>query len=267
MTQQPDFGLVTEWYHVSKAGMADPLFSVKGPDLLDDGAMKQLLEVSSDNLSAIGPELPASFIGNTLFGLVALELYFLSFEKQALHLQLDHVDLQGEYDHHHGHLHGGFRIRQLVTEDIPEEDTDQFVIGTWTQLCTDILAPLVRQTASVAGVKPELIWNQYGGQLLYVLDFVAESDLDAAVKDRVKRFGNLLKQMDPSATGTRRNPFVHNPRYVDNPWNPAKPLMIRSSCCMYDKREGGDKCYNCPMLTPEEREKRKEQIILQLNGK
>ncbi|WP_275901445.1 (2Fe-2S)-binding protein [Cohnella algarum] len=37
--------------------------------------------------------------------------------------------------------------------------------------------------------------------------------------------------------------------------------MIRSACCMYYCREGGEKCFNCPRLTPDEREAMRESIM------
>nr|WP_279590354.1 (2Fe-2S)-binding protein [Paenibacillus lupini] len=36
---------------------------------------------------------------------------------------------------------------------------------------------------------------------------------------------------------------------------------MHSSCCMYDRRENGTKCYTCPRMTSDEREERKSEIL------
>ncbi|MGO4372186.1 hypothetical protein AB4Z21_15720, partial [Paenibacillus sp. MCAF20] len=59
---------------------------------------------------------------------------------------------------------------------------------------------------------------------------------------------------------------IHTPRFIDNPWHPEKPLMMKSACCFYDCRVDGDKCYACPRMLPEEREERKKVVLATAAG-
>lgn len=36
---------------------------------------------------------------------------------------------------------------------------------------------------------------------------------------------------------------------------------MRSSCCLFDRRVEGTKCYVCPRMTPEEREARAKEML------
>lgn len=106
-----------------------------------------------------------------------------------------------------------------------------------------------------------MIWQQFGALLANVKDYVHEHiPVPAMVDSFDLGYRTISEQVPAEAFGLRRNPFVHTPRYVDNPYEPGGQMMMKSSCCMYDKRENGVKCYSCPMLTPDERERMRLEI-------
>jgi ferric iron reductase protein FhuF len=124
--------------------------------------------------------------------------------------------------------------------------------------------PLLETASESAGIKPEVLWSQYGGRMRYVVDLLLEQNYPDEVNQRIRQDYDWLCGLDPAVFNLRKNPFVIRPKYVDNPWNPDKPLLLRSACCLYDQREQGEKCYSCPKLTPREREAMKEQIIKEI---
>ena len=252
------FGLMQAVYSISDTGAEHPLFSIAAEDLLKKGAMADLLDAVQRELKATGMELPASFVGNAVFGLMAAQLYFFAFERVSLFLTPRHFELQ--LAPRDGHVHSAIRIRPVEFEELPVTDAETFVRERMVRFYRETAVPLLAQAAKTAGVKPDLMWNQFAGHMRSAVDYVKAGDFPDEAKKSLERWYRLLIGLDPGLFGRRKNPFVIKPRYVENPWNPAVPLLIRTACCMYDRRENGETCYNCPKLPAAERERRKRQI-------
>lgn len=260
MTAEWDFSLTERFFNISPGGASDPSFEMPASNWHLPSEAFLALHTAGRMYKAFGLTLPASFAGITLFNLVFTKLLFLAKHDRLLDLDLGNLDFQ--LGIRNGYVFLGYRIREVRFAELPLSGREQALEEHWRAYFADQINPAVDTMAAGAGVKPDLIWNQFGGRLAAMREYMAETESDAAFTDRLDRESEVLgERLRPEAFGRRKNPFHHRPRYVDNPWKPGGETMLRSACCMYDCREGGEKCYNCPRLTPEERERMKETIL------
>jgi len=259
MEHKMDFTLVNTYFHISPEGAEHPVFEVPALSLLDRGILPDLLEQGGKMVQAIGPVLPASFLGTSFCNLIATTIIFTAQYNRLLDLTLENMSFQIEPHDDHAHL--GYRINELRWTDVPEENREAFLLAHWNEYIPRVVTPAVEIIARSAGAKPDMIWQQFGGQIAMIRDYILEHETSEAMIPRYVGDFRILKELAADLFGRRRNPFIHTPRYVDNPYEPGAKYMLRSSCCMYDCREGGEKCYVCPKLTPAERETMREQIV------
>ncbi|TYP71142.1 hypothetical protein BCM02_11092 [Paenibacillus methanolicus] len=261
-----DFSLVRTYFHLSPEGFDHPLLELAAASLTDADAVIASIRAGSALVQATGNELVASFMGTSLCNLCATLLIFGAQYDRLLDLSLTNLTFQAEQHDDHAHL--GYRIGEVRWTDIPAEGRAEFLLERWTAYLREEIVPAVEAIATHAGMKSALIWNQYAYQLAYVRDFILEHEPREEVKARFLSDYALLTEGVPAEVfGRKTNPFLHrNPRYVDNPWQPGKPLMMNSSCCLYHCRVDGEKCYTCPKMTPAERDARRERVLAELAG-
>lgn len=228
------------------------IFEAPASSLLDRKATVQLLEETKALYDATGMELPASLIGLALFGPIAAMMIETAERGFSRNLSLPSLKIQL------GMQNGTHPYLQLKTATCPA-----FIHkgGFSAEFLVENLTEPIENVASCAGVSPKLIWNQFGARILTIMD---------AAKERRPKIGSTLdslisnlQQLPPGTFHLRKNPFVHSPVYIDNPYNPGTKTMIRSSCCMFFKRKNGAKCYNCPALSDAKREEMAKGILTQ----
>ncbi|MDF2671085.1 MAG: hypothetical protein K0R67_3391 [Paenibacillus sp.] len=256
-----DLSMLNHFFHISLTGEADAVTTVPATDLLQKEQMDAIIQQSSTLLKATGTELAASFVGMAFFGVCASVQLILAANNRFLDLSLDNLDFQ--IDMHDDHIHGCFKIRELKWKDAPPdaEDREAWLVAELSSFYASQIRPVIQSAAVSAGVKPDLIWAQYGARMAFALEYVEGIEKRTDVLERFRQDYQTLARLVPADTFERRkNPFEHKPRYIDSPSEAGKKLMMRSSCCMYDRRENGEKCYTCPMMLPEEREARRIRI-------
>lgn len=261
-----DFSLVEMYFHISPEGMEEAVFQLPAAEFRNKEAMQIALAAGGQMVQATGNELAASFIGTSLCNACSVMLLMAAQYNRLLDLSMNNLTLQVELHDDHAHL--GYKIESLRWQDLPQEEPawSGFLLARMTDYITNEVVPAVEAIAEHAGVKNAMIWSQYAYQLAFVRDFVQENEPRQEVLARFLRGYELVTEGIPAeAFNRKRNPFLMtSPRFVDNPWEPEKPIMLRSSCCMYNCRVGGEKCYNCPKMTHDEREIRKAQVLAEL---
>ncbi|WP_409344115.1 hypothetical protein [Paenibacillus sp. MBLB4367] len=260
MEKHFDFSLVETYFHISPNGADQPYYEMPATAfLLDSGTVKDMLQQSGATVQATGLELPASFVGISLCNLCITQLLFTAQYNRLLDLTLGNLTFQIEMHDDHAHL--GYKINELRSSEVPEAGREAFLARHWKDSFTTIITPAVQAIAAAAGVKPDMIWQQYGGQLARVRDFVLEHEKREPVLERFHQDCGVLTDLAPELFQRKRNPFQHTPRYIDSPYKLGAQLMLHSSCCMYVCRTDGQKCYTCPRMTEAEREERKARIL------
>ncbi|AZN41871.1 IucA/IucC family C-terminal-domain containing protein [Paenibacillus albus] len=258
-----DFKALEAFYiQLSPEGSESPSFIMPAADFLDPNATREALLFSGHIYKSIGFELAASLIGTTLFRLCAGTMVIMARNGVVPDLSLDNLELQID---DLGQFAGfGFRIREVITTALPDdpESRESSVREALKQLFEHTIRPAVQGIAAAAGVKPGIIWNQAGSLMISFSNSLASKESDPEALARFKVYQSVLtEQLSGELFGSRRNPFAHNPRYIDSPYQAGGRLIVRSGCCMFYCRENGEKCYNCPKLTDEQREEHRLKIV------
>lgn len=256
-----DFSLTARVFKISPEGSADPVFQMPAVGLFSPSSVGEALGKAAGLTNATALLLPASMIGLSLFNLCVTRLYFLARHHRFLAISLN--DLTFELGLQHGYAYAGYRISEIREFELPDTDADDFLAEAWTDFFLESVNPAVEMIAKGANTDTGMIWNQFGGQLLHMRSYLLSQvpGDDKFIQGFDRHAAILTERLTPDVFDRKRNPFRHRPRYIDNPWQPGGQMVVRSSCCMYDRREGGQKCYNCPGLSEKERERRREEIL------
>ncbi|REE80150.1 ferric iron reductase FhuF-like transporter [Paenibacillus taihuensis] len=258
-----DFKALESLYiKLSPEGSATASFELAAFDLLHMEPAREALQFSGRIYKATGSELAASLIGTTLFRLCAASMVIMARHDVLVDLSIDNLVLQ--IDDNGDWAGFGFQIREVRTTSLPEDAAarETFVREALTQMFEQTITPAIQAVAAAGGVKPGVIWSQAGSAMISFSSTFAVKESDEQVIERFKQFQSILtEQLSGELFASRRNPFMHNPRYIDSPYQAGGKLIIRSGCCMFYCRENGEMCYNCPKMTPEQREERRLKIV------
>lgn len=255
-----DFTQISQYLHVSPEGAEQPVLELPAAELLKKEKALPVLEQCGQIVKAIGSELPVSYVGLAVNKLVLANLVAAARFHRAIDLSLDLLTFQLEI--RNGFPQMGFKMNRFIWHEVPKEplEREAYLAEALTGFLRQQALPLIDSLADSAGVKPDLLWNQFASQSYSYRAYLFSGEVDQEILEQYDRDFAVLKNLSPEVFNRRRNPYVFRPRFVDNPWNPDKPTVIRSSCCMYYRREGGKKCYSCPLLTEDQRKAQYDEI-------
>ncbi|WP_138751225.1 IucA/IucC family C-terminal-domain containing protein [Paenibacillus sinopodophylli] len=257
-----DFTLVESFFHISPQGAARPLLELPATDFHNREVAHHTLVRAGEMVQATSIQLAASFVGISFFNLCITNLIFAAQYNRFLDLSLQNLTYQLESHDDHAHL--GFKINELRWVDVPlaQDERKAFLEEAFSSSFRNEINAIVEAVALGADVKSGMIWSQVGGHINEVHHYVVHNIKHPALVEAFERDLNVLLGLAPDVFNRKRNPFVHKPRYIDNPWAPeGGQLMMRSSCCMYDCKVDGQKCYTCPRMLPDEREERRKLAL------
>ncbi len=264
-----DLSLFEQFFHISVEGSASPEYSAPVDKLIaDSAAMRDFLERGGALVQATGMELAVSYAGLAAYGLLALKQFAMSQYDRVLDLSPGNLEIRLEK--HGDHAHIGYKIQQLRWNELPADACARraAVEAEWSRYLNEEFNPFIEGAAAAGGLKPDLIWNQFGARAAFMIDYMRERLPAGPELARIEDDFALLASLPAEAFNRKRkNPFDFVPVYVDSPYQPGGRIMIRSACCMYDRRENGVKCYNCPLLKESERAARKIEIEAEIARK
>ncbi|MFS0781004.1 (2Fe-2S)-binding protein [Bacillus sp. 1P06AnD] len=248
-----DFSFLKQYCSVSLEGETDVLFEAPALELTDPQTLRRIMAELEQAYEATSPLLPVSVLGLSLFGLCGAHLYTSACHgPSSLSMDLKHYSLQiALYNKQMPYL--ALKINRLCWRNASlQEDLSK-------QLETHIAEP-IEMICSMAGVRTSLVYNQYGARMSMLEQAFLQGDFKDSVKQAFINGANQLKGLPGACFKRDANPFVHAPVYIPHPLVDGERMMLRSSCCMYDKRKNGQKCYNCPALTDEARKRIREEM-------
>jgi ferric iron reductase protein FhuF len=260
MSGRVDFSLLKRFFMISPEGADSPTWTMSAADLVRDGAMQEALRICGQPYRAIGQYLPASFIGLSVYGLSAAQLMILVQTGRWIDLSLSNLTFEAAA--HEGYAQIGYRIHDVRLSDVPEGNArNTYLNEAWIAFHRNTVIPLIESVTRQAGVKPQLVWNQYPSRHAFLRDCIREQETSRDVLTRFEQEDGLLCSLPAGLFRLRRNPYIHQPKYIPSPYAEGERMMIRSACCMYYKREQGTKCFNCPILSERDREAMRRSML------
>ncbi|PZE22285.1 (2Fe-2S)-binding protein [Paenibacillus xerothermodurans] len=259
MEEELDYSLTDSLFRISANGHKEPVFEMPAAHWLLTEQAQKALAVIGEMTRSIGLDLPASLAGLSLFNLCTAKLIILARHDCFVDLSLPNLIFQVHV--HNGHSYAGYRIVAPERRESREANNEQFAKSHWTEFFREHINPAIESIARTAVVDAGLIWNQFGGQLANIREYLRRQQDYIIAMDEFDRCAAVLtERLSADVFGRKKNPFAYRPRVIDNPWQPGGRMIIRSSCCMFDRRVDGQKCYNCPRLSRDERESRRKVI-------
>lgn len=247
-----DFSFTETYFHISPNKPLSPIMQISAEDFLDHEKVQDILSAYGEITEATDNILPASFIGMTFCNLCIAQLIFAAQSQQWLDLSLSNLTFYIESSEANHYL--GYTINDIQWTHIPENNQEVFLLQYWTSFIEQQIRPAIESISHTASVRPVLIWNQLGGQLSRMKEIFFAENIPQEVTSRFNlAYLMMTELLSPEIFHLKRNPFKHAPRYVENPYNPEEKWMLRSSCCKWDHRKNGEKCYVCPCLTQTQR--------------
>ena len=255
-----DFSLFKRFFMISPEGADDPIWSMAAADLVRDETMREALRICGQPYRATDLYLPASFIGLSVYGLCAVQLMILVQTGRWIDLPLSNLTF--EVVAREGYAQIGYRIHDVRLSDVPEGDArSAYLNEAWTAFHRNTVIPFIESVTRQAGVKPQLVWNQYPSRHAFLRDYIREHETRREILTRFEQEDALLSSLPAGLFRLRKNPYIHQPKYIPSPYEEGKRMMVRSACCMYYKREHGTKCYNCPILSEQDREAMRRSMV------
>ncbi|MGN1402309.1 MAG: hypothetical protein ACI4XL_12500 [Bacillus sp. (in: firmicutes)] len=223
-------------------------FEIKGTELLVEEKVSRFLHSMKETYEADDFCLPASFTGVALLGPLACMMIESAKRRCFRELSLKNFSLQL------GLLNGSSPYLQVkIDSHAPTRPSETLQPMLAEHLTANLVAP-IESIASQSAVKSSLIWQQYGARLLTIMEAYRKIETDESVHIRLADYHNYVAKVLPACLfHLRKNPFLHTPEYIDNPYQPGEKMMIRSGCCMFYKRKNGVTCYNCPAMSHSDR--------------
>lgn len=247
MTQQLDFTQFENILRISPKEPENAVISMPAYHLLQEEHVRTILHTYGQTVKAIGDLLPASFLGVMMSNICLTQFTFNV--KDHVFLDLSPENLVFYLEDKGTYHQFGFTLTNLVYQDIPSDNEEEFMIKNWTHFINKSILPTLHSITSTAKIKNSLIFNQFGSPFSYTQNMIATNFDDEIIQERLKVYSEILtEKLSPEVFRVRKNPFRHSPCFMDNPSNPEEKWMIRSGCCWWDKREDGTKCVVCPRL-------------------
>ena len=239
-----DFSFMKAYCQVSPDDVENLYLDWPATDLLQQEKTEQLLRQLQQLYKAHDLLLPASIVGMSICGLIGTQGIITATYQKSVDLSLQHIRVQV------GLFNNCTPFVSLKIQTISWKENNSTI--------SEEFKTAIENISRVSGVKSSLIYNQFGARASSLAEAFLQYEKKETVKASFNHWYNALKQ----DTTWWKNPFVHTPIYIDNPYSPGSKMMIRSSCCMFYRKEDGVKCYNCPTLSNEEREKMRRQLSI-----
>ncbi|EGL83125.1 ferric iron reductase [Caldalkalibacillus thermarum TA2.A1] len=237
------------------------IMSVSLDALLHPESVQQFIKAYGEKIKATIPDVVATFFSSYYGYLLSGVQYMISCHDTILDLSLANVEVQVYRAQPHDYYGLVFKVKKQSTEE-PSCDRKQWRQEILEKLYSHNVVPLLQSFVKATNVRIRDLWGQVALSLYYGHDKILEYAQQEEQRRKVLAdFHFLTKELHPQVFGLKNNPFDITFRMIEAPTEPGSFLRMKPSCCLYYLTEGAaNKCYTCPRMTAEEREKRKLEI-------
>ncbi|WP_227935121.1 (2Fe-2S)-binding protein [Alkalihalobacillus deserti] len=222
------------------------------------------LEQYSKQIKALKPQVPATYFfsmfGITCSGFLAM----LILHQVVVPLSLSTVSAQLYKIEKYQSKAIAFKVS---SEDWQEGDgTVEWRRKQISSFFTLTVTPLLDSIAKLVDIRPRELW----GQLLHGFEYGWKVALNLAANEEERESLNqdfqwITKEASHVLFNSLKNRLDFPHIKIENPTTPGLMQRLKPTCCLYYQTEGAKaKCYTCPRMTVNEREKRKKEIIAEV---
>ncbi len=251
-----DYELLERKFYITRTEKEDVVFSMKAAELLREKNMDRFLRAYIPALKALEPAAAGTGFCSWFRSVCLAQQYAVSLCDTALDFSLSNLTVQLYLKD--GWTWFAFKLGEGREISAPSVGREAWRADVFTTFYRGQVRPLFEAVARSAQADVGQLWGQLpAGFRNYVDTAMQEAGDDAARREQVSDDYRFLSQeLDGAVFGRKRNPFDVKWCMIENPRDPAKPLRMKASCCMFYRTEGGSYCLACPRMPAAEREAR-----------
>ncbi|KRE83727.1 hypothetical protein ASG89_11415 [Paenibacillus sp. Soil766] len=257
---------IAENYGVTTESHPDPLFTMAGQLLLTEKGMQELLAAYAPLMKALEPAAAGAYLISRLGSLNAAMQYMVTHD-ELVDLSPALWSLQ-MYRSEKGFIEFRIVLQELrklsgpscgLRSEWREEHLSRWYAGT--------IRPIVEAIAAAAEMDIMHLWKIVPMRLRFIFGQWKETNTSEEWHARYEEDHVFVTtELQGEVFGRLRNPLFVKVVNLDYPGKPGEPdtkIKMKTACCMYYRTEGGQYCYTCPRMKPQEREERKERLRIQ----
>lgn len=236
-------------------------FSVRLSDLMKDSHLDEFINFYGPTIKAVQSDVVATyFCGYYGWALAGMQ-YALSLDL-SYDMALSNIELQVYFDEQYDYHGLHFKFINSSTITCKKEDREAWCRQELTKAYRECMTPLLQVLSKKTNLSMKHLWGQIAIGLYNGYDQNVELAQEGEQKSKIKHdFTLLTKELEAEVFHMKKNPFDMSVRKIESAKEPGVYMRMKPSCCLYYQTEGADtKCYSCPRLSDEEREKKKLAI-------
>jgi ferric iron reductase protein FhuF len=263
-----DLHILEHKFNVVLTKREQPVFSVRGEDLLHSETMLELLQTYKPLIKADETTAPAAYFCGFLSMLGLALQYSVSIWNKSFDVTLSNLTIQLYTDRETGYSRFAFVIHPWSDEAAPSDCAarDEWRERILSSYYEKTARPIIECASQVSGLDAGQLWGQFPTRMNYFLD-VFHQEIDESIagspessaaisigKNRLTDDYDCLRSLSGSIFGRTKNPLDVKIRYIEDSRNPDKQVKMKNACCLYYKTGEGQYCYTCPRLNESDRE-------------
>ncbi|GAE37348.1 (2Fe-2S)-binding protein [Halalkalibacter akibai] len=223
-------------------------------DMTEIEVINDLVTSRTECFNAVDKKVGGANLMKWFGNLVTAHLYLVSLKNKWLSFEGLTLNENGK--------NAMIYILQPQLEDIPDEEREQYLRSKVASLFTK-LEPVFTNIAEASGLSKQQTWGLLANSFYnHLTKWLLLGD-----QPKIERDVELLKSIDLSLAGLKRNPYNVTFRFVDSWWEPLEPVRIKAACCMSYLKSEGKYCYSCPKLSKDARTERAFQLKMAKENK
>ncbi|MCL6625186.1 (2Fe-2S)-binding protein [Alicyclobacillus shizuokensis] len=245
--------------HFDERDQPDAVLSVPARDLLNAKGARRLLTEYAACIRARTLQPAAAYFSGWLADIALAQQFFLSIGNRSLDLSLD--NLQIELYQAGGYYAFSFRLHRWAESALPEDTASRMQARTRVlgKVYVGTMRPLLESLAATSSMGAGQLWGQLPSRFYTFREVLFAKAKDQDTQRRVQEDLDALRALPSAVFGRNKNPFSVRIRLIDDGADATRCIPIRTSCCLYYQTEGGQYCYTCPRLRPEQRQALRER--------
>ncbi|WP_145414055.1 (2Fe-2S)-binding protein [Paenibacillus xylanexedens] len=258
-----------QYARISTKPALNPIYDKHLASLRDAEQARDMLTAYNEHLRADSLQTAAVYFMHSVRGLLLGIHYINAMCDSLLDLSLDNIQLQLIVKDGYPAFH--FQLLDDAEKPHPAppaNDEPNSVLASTsarqamlTAYYGEQLLPLIEGVALAGGANTGQMWAQLASILRWFKTLAVQMEITDQEREAVIQGYEHVITMPPEVMGLRKNLLKFKPVEIDSPYQPGEKVLMKSTCCLYYKVDGGqDYCYTCPKLSKAERQTRYEAI-------
>lgn len=255
-----------QYARISTKPALNPIYDKHLASLRDAEQARDMLTAYNEHLRADSLQTAAVYFMHSVRGLLLGIHYINAMCDSLLDLSLDNIQLQLIVKDGYPAFH--FQLLDDAEKPPPANDEPNSVLASTsarkamlTAYYGEQLLPLIEGVALAGGANTGQMWAQLASILRWFKTLAVQMEITDQEREAVIQGYEHVITMPPEVMGLRKNLLKFKPVEIDSPYQPGEKVLMKSTCCLYYKVDGGqDYCYTCPKLSKAERQTRYEAI-------